>query len=91
MDNTKYLSSQITDIPGIKLVTDPVTNVVGITTESGESICKIDEELRKRNWLLGKFEEFNLIRVVIMPHVQKSHLQNFIEDLTKIIKKLQIS
>lgn len=91
MDNTKYLSSQITDITGIKLVTDPVTNVVGITTKSGESICKIDDELRKRNWMLGKFEEFNLIRVVIMPHVQKSHLQNFIEDLTKIIKKLQIS
>ena len=91
MDNTKYLSSQINDITGIKLVTNPVTNVVGITTESGESICKIDEELRKRNWMLGKFEEFNLIRVVIMPHVQKSHLQNFIEDLTKIIKKLKIS
>lgn len=91
MDNTKYLSSQINDITGIKLVTNPVTNVVGITTESGESICKIDEDLRKRNWMLGKFEEFNLIRVVIMPHVQKSHLQNFIEDLTKIIKKLKIT
>ncbi|MCK4778643.1 MAG: tyrosine decarboxylase MfnA, partial [Candidatus Lokiarchaeota archaeon] len=39
MDNTKYLSSQINDITGIKLVTNPVTNVVGITTESGESIC----------------------------------------------------
>ena len=91
MDNTKYLSSQINDITGIKLVTNPVTNVVGITTESGESICRIDEDLRKRNWMLGKFEEFNLIRVVIMPHVQKSHLQNFIEDLTKIIKKLKIT
>ena len=91
MDNTKYLSSQINDITGIKLVTNPVTNVVGITTESGESICKIDEDLRKRNWMLGKFEEFNLIRVVIMPHIQKSHLQCFIEDLDKIIKKLKIS
>ncbi len=91
MDNTKYLSSQINDITGIKLVTNPVTNVVGITTESGESICRIEEDLRKRNWMLGKFEEFNLIRVVIMPHVQKSHLQNFIEDLTKIIKKLKIT
>jgi len=91
MENTEYLSSQINDIKGIKLATNPITNVVGITTENGESICKIDEELRKRNWMLGKFEEFNLIRVVIMPHVQKSHLQNFVEDLKIILKKLHIS
>ncbi len=90
MENTEYLTDQINDMKGIKLVANPITNVVGITTENGESICKIDEELRKRNWMLGKFEEFNLIRVVIMPHVQKSHLQNFVEDLENIRKKLQI-
>jgi len=91
MDNTVYLADRINEIKGIKLVTNPITNVVGITTENGESICKIDEELRKKKWMLGKFEEFNLIRVVIMPHIQKSHLQYFIEDLDKIIKKLKIS
>ncbi|MFX1302815.1 MAG: tyrosine decarboxylase MfnA [Promethearchaeota archaeon] len=91
MDNTEYLSKQISKINGIKLATKPVTNIVGITTEGGESICEIDDELRKRNWMTGKFEEFNLIRVVIMPHVQKIHLQRFIEDLKKIIKKLKIS
>ncbi|MFX1297572.1 MAG: tyrosine decarboxylase MfnA [Promethearchaeota archaeon] len=91
MDNTEYLAENIKEIKGIKLATNPITNVVGITTENGESICKIDEELRKRNYMLGKFEEFNLIRVVIMPHVQKSHLNNFIEDLKEIIKKLRLN
>jgi tyrosine decarboxylase/aspartate 1-decarboxylase len=90
MENTKYLVKRINEIKGIKLVTEPIMNVVGITTESGESICQIDEELRKRNWMLGKFEEFNLIRIVIMPHVQKTHLQSFIKDLEKIIKKINI-
>ncbi len=91
MENTKYLTNQIHEIRGIKVVTNPITNVVGITTENGQSICKIDEYLRKRNWMLGKFENFNLIRVVIMPHVQKSQIQYFINDLKKIIKKLKIS
>lgn len=91
MDNTHYLAKRILEIKGVKLVTNPVTNVVGITTEHGESICKIDEELRKKNWMVGKFEDFNLIRVVIMPHVQKTHLTNFVEDLEKITKKLKIS
>lgn len=90
MDNTVYLADQINEIKGIRLTTNPIINVVGITTENGESVCKIDDELRKRNYMLGKFEEFNLIRVVIMPHVQKTHLQTFVEDLSKIVKKLKI-
>ncbi|MFX1570984.1 MAG: tyrosine decarboxylase MfnA [Promethearchaeota archaeon] len=91
MTNTQYLIKRVNEIKGIKLATKPMINVVGITTENNESICKIDEELRKRNWMVGKFEEFNLIRVVIMPHVQKNHLHNFAVDLEKILKKLKIS
>ncbi len=91
MDNTGYLVKRISEISGIKLATTPVMNVVGITTENGESICKIDEELRIKNWMLGKFEDFNLIRVVIMPHVEKEHLSHFINDLELILKKLRIS
>ncbi|MFX1589662.1 MAG: tyrosine decarboxylase MfnA [Promethearchaeota archaeon] len=91
MENTHYLSKRINEIKGLKLAIDPVMNIVGITTESGESICQIDEELRKKNWMVGKFEKFNLIRVVVMPHVQKTHLQNFTEELEKIIRNLHIS
>jgi len=90
MDNTGYLVKRISEISGIKLATTPVMNVVGITTENGESICKIDEELRIKNWMLGKFEDFNLIRVVIMPHVEKEHLSHFLNDLELILKKLRI-
>ena len=90
MDNTNYLVKRIGEIKGIKIATKPVMNIVGITTENGDTICKIDEELRKRNWLTGKFEEFNLIRVVVMPHVQKFHLQNFVNDLENIVKSLKI-
>jgi tyrosine decarboxylase/aspartate 1-decarboxylase len=91
MENTHYLSNRINEIKGLKLAADPIMNIVGITTESGESICQIDEELRKRNWMVGKFTKFNLIRVVIMPHVQESHLQNFSNDLEEIVRKLHIS
>ncbi|MFX0143635.1 MAG: tyrosine decarboxylase MfnA [Candidatus Hodarchaeota archaeon] len=88
MENTKYLAKRINEIEGIKIVSEPIMNVVGITTENGESVCQIDEELRKKNWMVGKFKEFNLIRVVIMPHIQKVHLQNFAEELERITKKL---
>ncbi|MFX0188255.1 MAG: tyrosine decarboxylase MfnA [Candidatus Hodarchaeota archaeon] len=91
MENTKYLEKRISEINGIKLATEPVMNVVGITTENGESICKIDDELRKRSWMLGKFTNFNLIRVVIMPHVKKSDLHKFVQDLEEVVKRLRLS
>ncbi len=90
MDNTKYLVKRISEINGIKLAANPVMNVVGITTENGESICEIDESLRNNKWMLGKFVDFNLIRVVLMPHVKREHLSNFTSDLEKIVKKLNL-
>jgi len=90
MDNTKYLVKLISKIDGIKLAADPEMNIVGITTESGDSIFELDEELRRKKWMLGKFIEFNLIRVVIMPHITKTHLLNFAKDLEDIVKKVKI-
>ncbi|MFX1315190.1 MAG: tyrosine decarboxylase MfnA [Promethearchaeota archaeon] len=91
MDNTQYLAKRISEIDGIKLAAVPVMNVVGISTENGESICEIDEELRKKNWMLGKFTDFNLIRIVMMPHVEREHIVRFIEDLEKVVKSLRIN
>ena len=89
MENTEYLAQRISEINGIKLAADPIMNVIGITTENGDSICKIEEALRNNNWMLGKFLDLNLIRVVIMPHVKREHLSNFVSDLEKIVKKLK--
>ncbi len=90
MENTKFLTQRISEIEGVKLVVDPVMNVVGITTESGKSICELEESLRNNKWMLGKFLEFNLVRVVIMPHVKREHLIEFSFDLEKIVKKLKL-
>lgn len=88
MDNTEFLSKRIVEIKGLKLAAETVMNVVGITTQNGRSICDIDTELRKKNWMLGKFEDFNLIRIVVMPHVEREHLTHFLEDLEIIAKNL---
>jgi len=90
MQNTKFLSEQISKIDGLRLAAKPDMNVVGITTKSGKSVCEIDEELRKRNWMLGKFINFNLIRVVIMPHVERAHLSNFLIDLKNIVQEFNL-
>ena len=40
--------------------------------------------------ITGKFLDFNLIRVVIMPHVKREHLSQFAIDLEKFVKKLKL-
>lgn len=86
MRNTEYLAKKITEIQGVKLAAKPVLNLVGITTEDNESICEIDNKLREKNWMLGKFVDFNLIRLVMMPHVKYEHLNRFIGDLEEILR-----
>ncbi len=91
MANTEYFVKRLSEIDGLRLAAKPVMNVVGITTENGESICEIDEELRRKNYMVGKFINFNLIRIVVMPHIKKSHLSKFCDDLEEIMKKLHLN
>jgi tyrosine decarboxylase/aspartate 1-decarboxylase len=88
METTRFLAKKIEGIKGIKLAAEPFMNVVGITTETGESICELEESLRSRKWMLGKFLDFNLVRIVVMPHVKKSYLSRFISDLKAVVKEL---
>ncbi|MGV9172520.1 MAG: tyrosine decarboxylase MfnA [Promethearchaeia archaeon] len=88
MDNTYYLVERISEVEGIKVVRDPVINVLGLTTKNGEDICQVDKGLRRRDWMLGKFKSLNLIRIVVMPHVQREHIDNFITDLKEVMRSL---
>jgi len=87
MESTEYLKKRIAEIDGVKLAVKPKMNIVGLTTENGESICEIDDKLREKKWMLGKFLDYNLIRIVIMPHVTQNHLSRFCNDLEEIIMK----
>ena len=88
MDNTLHLEKKINEIPRIKVPVKPVMNIVGITSDDNISMSLIDQELRKKNWMLGLFNDINLLRAVIMPHVKKDHIDRFCEDLENIVKML---
>ena len=90
MENTKFLAQRISEIDGVKLAVDPIMNIIGITTESGNSICELEQSLRNNKWMLGKFLNFNLVRAVIMPHVKREHLLEFSYDLEKIVQNLKL-
>ncbi|MHA1341721.1 MAG: tyrosine decarboxylase MfnA [Promethearchaeota archaeon] len=90
-ENAQYLAKQIHNIHGIDIVTPIQMNIVGIknTTKISQSICLVENELRKRGWALGVFRKFNLARVVCMPHIKRIHIDMLIDDLKDIIKELE--
>ncbi|MHA1405586.1 MAG: tyrosine decarboxylase MfnA [Candidatus Helarchaeota archaeon] len=72
MNITNLVARGIDEIDGVRLVRNPVMNVVGFTSDV-YNIYKIDKELR---------------RSVVMPHVEECHVEKFLFDLEKITNKL---
>lgn len=83
---TWKLAREIPMIEGLDIVTEPTMNIVGLKSEILD-IRHIARELRLRKWAVSLFPKH--IRIVVMPHVQKNHIEKFLEDLIDIINKLK--
>jgi len=86
MTLTFKLAKGIEEIEGLSLVTPPTLNIVGMRSDN-VNIQALAQELRKRGWAIALFPDY--IRVVVMPHIKDFHIQVFLEDLNKAVKKLK--
>ena len=82
---TWKLAKEIREINGLDIATEPTMNVVGIKSKAF-NIGQIAKELRLRKWAVSLFP--NHIRIVVMPHVQKQHVEKFLSDLKDIANRL---
>jgi tyrosine decarboxylase/aspartate 1-decarboxylase len=86
MKITHLLRDELKKIEGITVVNDPPQmNVLGFT--SNYDIQLIDTKLREKGWALGVFP--NLLRIVVMPHIKKCHIEKFVNDLSEIVRSLK--
>ena len=85
MKLTQKLAEGVQKINGVSLVTQPTINIVGIKSDAVE-IELIAQELRNKGWAISLFP--NHIRIVVMPHVKPLHIENFLNDLETVMKKL---
>jgi tyrosine decarboxylase/aspartate 1-decarboxylase len=82
---TWKLVEGIQRIDELDIVTKPTLNVVGIKSERID-VRLIFQELRKRGWAVSLFLDY--LRIVIMPHTKPSHIKRLLEDLQRILEKL---
>jgi len=82
---TRKLAEEIPKINGLDVVTEPTMNIVGLKSEVFD-IRQIARELRLRKWAVSLFPEH--VRIVVMPHIRKQHIEKFLEDLKDVVNKL---
>ena len=80
IENTRYLVDEMEKI-GYEPVIEPVMNVVAFKTERAE---EIKDELYRRGWVISTIKEPRAIRMVIMPHVSKEMIDEFVKEVRRL-------
>jgi tyrosine decarboxylase/aspartate 1-decarboxylase len=83
---TWKLADEIPKIESLEVMTKPTMNVVGLTAHRLD-VKQIAHELRLKGWAVALFPKH--IRIVVMPHVQEEHVNEFLEDLKSVAHKLR--
>ena len=84
MKNTNHTVKKINDI-GLDLVTKPTMNVIGIKLKNPG---KVVNKLTDIGWKVNKMDRLSAIRIVLMPHVTKDTIDEFIPDLEKVCREV---
>jgi tyrosine decarboxylase/aspartate 1-decarboxylase len=84
METTHYLVKRVRDI-GLEIAIEPVMNLVCMKMKEPE---KVLAELDKLGWKASITRYPKCLRIVVMPHVTKKVVGEFIPDLERICKKL---
>ena len=77
---TKYTQEKIEDL-GLNLVIKPTMNVLGIKLKNPS---KVVNKLAGLGWKVNNMDRLSAIRIVLMPHVTKEIINDFIPDLKKV-------
>jgi len=84
MEITKYTQQKITD-SGLKLVTKPTMNVLGVKLKK---LNEVVNKLSEKGWKVNKIDRYSCIRIVIMPQITKKIIDEFIPVLRKTCKEV---
>jgi tyrosine decarboxylase/aspartate 1-decarboxylase len=78
---TGYLSKEIRAL-GLQLVVEPTLNIVAFQSSNSKETA---ETLRRKGWFVSYVPRLNCVRIVVMPHARKRHMQAFLADLKTIV------
>jgi tyrosine decarboxylase / aspartate 1-decarboxylase len=80
MSNTHYLAGQL-KTAGYSLVVEPTLNIVAFRSGNTQTLYR---KLLENDWLVSYVPRLDCIRIVVMPHVKKRHLEEFLKQLRRL-------
>jgi tyrosine decarboxylase/aspartate 1-decarboxylase len=83
MKLTRFLAIEIENA-GFKLVNKSNLNIVAFQSDK-ISIQDVMDGLEHRGWAVSVSSYPRAIRIIVMPHLKKEHLEEFLEDLKSLI------
>ncbi|MDK2783364.1 MAG: tyrosine decarboxylase / aspartate 1-decarboxylase [Thermococcaceae archaeon] len=83
MENAYWFAEQIKGLNGVYLIREPMLNIVSF---GSRKLKKIEAELKARGWGISAHRGY--IRIVMMPHVKREHLEEFLKDLREILERV---
>ncbi|MCD6461556.1 MAG: tyrosine decarboxylase MfnA, partial [Thermoplasmata archaeon] len=83
MENTRYLRKLVEE-NGMTLAVEPESNVVVINDPEAKSTA---ERLRERGWMVSVTGKIPGIRIVVMPHVTREVIEEFVRDLVEVLRQ----
>lgn len=84
MDITKYTYDKLKQKKHIHIICKPELNIISFTADNMD-VDTLKNQLLKYGWVVSVAEYPYVIRLVLMPHVKKEHIDKFLIDLDKII------
>ncbi len=84
MDTTYHAATRAREL-GLELVKEPVMNVLGIHLPEGKEPEQVQALLKQRGWMVSRVEDPKCIRLVVMPHVEKRHVDLLFKELEVVI------
>jgi len=77
MGNTRFLAQKIVKA-GFTLVVNPTLNVVAFRSPNSKATT---QKLWRLGWYVSYNPHYDCIRIVVMPHIKRKHLKQFLKDL----------
>lgn len=81
---TNYTYNELKNMQHIHVVHRPELNVISFTVDNIDNNI-LKNELLLRGWSVSVSEYPYAIRIVLMPHVHKEHINQFLVDLKKVL------
>lgn len=83
MENTFYLKEELVNL-GYNLVIEPELNIVAFNHPE-ISANDFEKILKEKGWMVSVASYPKAVRIVLMNHIKRKHLEEFLEDLKELI------